>query len=186
MKNQYCSNCGKELEVNSNFCTHCGHKINKPIEDKDSKSSVEKQNEYDHKKKFEIASAGKRFVNYIVDYFVINVLFFIVLVVCMVVISIFNSNYVESAIFSLFIYLLYFSTFFLYYFILEITTGKTFGKLLTGTRTIDEEGNIPSPSSITKRTLCRLIPFEAFSYLTSKPYGWHDSIPKVRVVQKVK
>lgn len=32
------------------------------------------------------------------------------------------------------------------------------------------------------RTFCRFIPFEVFSFLDSRPRGWHDSIPKTKVI----
>lgn len=45
-----------------------------------------------------------------------------------------------------------------------------------------KNGEKPSFSVIFKRTLCRLIPFDGFSFLGSR--GWHDSISDTYVVEK--
>ena len=73
----------------------------------------------------------------------------------------------------------------LYFAVLEATTGRTIGKFITGTRVVSEKGGKPSFKQILGRTFCRLIPFEALSFLGNKgfPIGWHDSIPGTRVVK---
>ena len=60
-----------------------------------------------------------------------------------------------------------------YYCILEMTTGMT------------ETGGVPSFGQCLGRSACRFIPFEAFSFFGNKgfPIGWHDSIPKTRVIK---
>jgi uncharacterized RDD family membrane protein YckC len=70
-----------------------------------------------------------------------------------------------------------------YYLVMEAAFGRTIGKLATGTRVVTVEGGAASFGQILGRTLCRLIPFEAFSFLTENAVGWHDSIPKTRVVK---
>jgi hypothetical protein len=42
----------------------------------------------------------------------------------------------------------------------------------------------PPFGTMVLRSLCRLIPFEPFSFLGSDARGWHDSITKTRVVRK--
>ncbi|UOQ72017.1 RDD family protein [Hymenobacter cellulosilyticus] len=69
-----------------------------------------------------------------------------------------------------------------YYFSLELTTGRTMGKLITRTRVVMEDGSKPKPNDILKRTLCRMIPLEAFTFLGTSP-GLHDRLSKTRVVQ---
>lgn len=39
---------------------------------------------------------------------------------------------------------------------------------------------------ILARCFCRLIPFNAFSFLGGSGSGWHDSIPKTKVVDTSK
>lgn len=79
-----------------------------------------------------------------------------------------------------FIYLITF--YFLYYFISEFIFGRTFGKFLTGTKVIDYEDKKPNFTALLIRNLCRLIPFDGFSYLISEN-GWHDSISKTYVIK---
>jgi uncharacterized RDD family membrane protein YckC len=69
-----------------------------------------------------------------------------------------------------------------YYIFFEGIWARTPGKLIFGTVVITELGTKPPIGQIIKRTLCRLIPFEAFSFLGSGR-GWHDSISKTRVVR---
>jgi uncharacterized RDD family membrane protein YckC len=47
---------------------------------------------------------------------------------------------------------------------MEASTGKTVGKYVTGTQVLTEDGEQPSVGTIFIRTLCRIIPFEPFSF----------------------
>jgi uncharacterized RDD family membrane protein YckC len=69
-----------------------------------------------------------------------------------------------------------------YYVVLEAATGRTIGKLITRTRVVMADGSKLTTKAILLRTLCRLIPFDAFSFLGGDP-GWHDTLSKTRVVQ---
>lgn len=71
----------------------------------------------------------------------------------------------------------------LYYLFFEYAFGKTPGKFITGTKVIDYNGNKPNFKTLLILNLCRLIPFNAFSFLISER-GWHDSISKTYVVNK--
>lgn len=70
-----------------------------------------------------------------------------------------------------------------YYIIVEGATGRTLGKLVTGTRVVNAEGGAPSFTQILGRTFARFIPFEAFSFLGEGGRGWHDSIPDTYVIR---
>jgi uncharacterized RDD family membrane protein YckC len=71
-----------------------------------------------------------------------------------------------------------------YYFGLELALGVTAGKLLTGVRVVSEDGKPASAGQIAIRTLARVIPFEALSFLfRSHPVGWHDSLSRTRVIR---
>jgi uncharacterized RDD family membrane protein YckC len=70
----------------------------------------------------------------------------------------------------------------IFYFILEVTTQRTIGKFVTGTMVVMEDGSKPGADAIIKRTLCRLIPFEAFSFFADTSRGWHDTISGTYVV----
>ena len=75
----------------------------------------------------------------------------------------------------------------IFYFLTElIFKGKSFGKLITKTRVVMEDGSNPTYLDYLKRSFCRLIPFEAFSFLGSEGRGWHDSVSKTYVVDEVR
>lgn len=65
--------------------------------------------------------------------------------------------------------------FLIYYFAFELTCGRTIGKFVTGTLVISKNNKELTASQVAYRTLSRIIPFEAFSFLGDVPIGWHDS-----------
>jgi uncharacterized RDD family membrane protein YckC len=72
-----------------------------------------------------------------------------------------------------------------YYVIFEAIFGKTLGKTITRTRVVTTTGKQPDVLTIIGRTLCRLIPFDALSFLgSSHPRGWHDRITSTLVVRE--
>jgi uncharacterized RDD family membrane protein YckC len=68
--------------------------------------------------------------------------------------------------------------------VLEYGSGKTIGKILMKTRVVREDGSKPDFITIVKRSLSRIIPFDAFSFLSNNPRGWHDSISDTIVVDE--
>lgn len=46
-----------------------------------------------------------------------------------------------------------------------LTKGRSIGKFITGTKVVTLEGEIPTANVFLKRSFCRIIPFEAFSFL---------------------
>ena len=70
-----------------------------------------------------------------------------------------------------------------YYILSEYFWGKTPAKFITKTSVVNLYGEKPTFINIVGRTLCRYIPFEAFSFLGSRAVGWHDSISRTRVVR---
>jgi uncharacterized RDD family membrane protein YckC len=69
-----------------------------------------------------------------------------------------------------------------YYIALEALTGRTIGKLVTGTKVVSADGRPPSFGQIVGRTAARFLPFEALSFFGSNP-GWHDGLSRTRVVR---
>ncbi len=132
-----------------------------------------------------IASQGKRFTNHILDtifLIIFNLLFGIILGLILAIVSpetldsIANMSVLQEYLFGYIVAMFYFSLF-------EIATGRTPAKFITKTKVVDEHGNPPKTESILIRSLCRFIPFEAFSFLGGEPVvGWHDSLSKTRVV----
>jgi uncharacterized RDD family membrane protein YckC len=70
----------------------------------------------------------------------------------------------------------------LYYVPQELFFGRTFAKFITCTKVVSADGTTPTMAQIVGRTLCRLIPFELFSFSASYPVGWHDKFSGTRVV----
>lgn len=71
----------------------------------------------------------------------------------------------------------------IYYLIFEATTGRSLGKLITGTKVVTaDQQHRASFLQILGRSIARLIPFEQFSILTSDHRMWHDSLSKTIVV----
>ena len=83
-------------------------------------------------------------------------------------------------------------TIFLYYFLMELAFGKTVGKMILGTKVVDKDGNPPSTLALLLRTLCRFIPFDAFSFLLGSGWSkdgrlhgnWHDQLSETYVVSE--
>ncbi|KRD11838.1 transporter [Flavobacterium sp. Root901] len=132
-----------------------------------------------------IASNGSRFANYIIDIIAILFLIFVFGIVVALLGNLFglqgivfwlgNMSDFEGQILFLAISIFYYS-------FMEGIFGRSLGKFITGTVVVDENGEKPSFGTIFKRTLCRLIPFDGFSFLGSR--GWHDSISDTYVVNK--
>lgn len=71
-----------------------------------------------------------------------------------------------------------------YYMCFEGLFGRTPGKIITKTKAVGRDGAKLTFGQAAIRTLCRLIPLEAFSFLggEGRPLGWHDRIAKTMVV----
>jgi uncharacterized RDD family membrane protein YckC len=126
-----------------------------------------------------MASSGKRFANFLIDRIVIYFLS-IFLGIFVTLFTKGNRNFFTETFLQ---YFLYYALEVIYYTILESTTGKTVGKMVTKTRVVCDDFSRPSFGTIFLRTLCRLIPFEAFSCLGNPPKGWHDTINRTWVVR---
>jgi uncharacterized RDD family membrane protein YckC len=72
----------------------------------------------------------------------------------------------------------------IYYVPQEGASGKTLGKRILGTVAVSADGSPVSLGQVFGRTMCRFIPFEAFSCLGGHgyPLGWHDRIPGTQVL----
>jgi len=131
------------------------------------------------------ASAWRRLANYLIDYLIQIALVFCVGLVAGALYRFFdmagpynyitNMNRIEE-------FLLGALVGFGYYFIFEAANSRTLGKYITGTKVVTWHGEKPTVGRIAKRTLCRLIPLEIFSFLAERPLGWHDSISDTVVV----
>lgn len=134
-----------------------------------------------------LASQGQRFLNLLLDY-VGQIALMMLVGVVIGVISVVtgnpqlanmfdNMNTLTEYAFTIVLVLIYYNLF-------EIFTSRTLGKFITKTIVVDENGNKPEYQIIMIRSLCRLIPFDALSFLGASPRGWHDSISRTYVVQR--
>ena len=69
-----------------------------------------------------------------------------------------------------------------YYLLYETVLGITPAKLITQTRVVGYNDKKPSFKTIFIRTICRLVPFEAFSFFAED--GWHDKWSQTVVVKE--
>lgn len=130
------------------------------------------------------ASRTKRFLNVFIDQLA---LYFIILAFSFLWVS--TADYNESLYledesrFDLMSYVIGWGVTLLFYTLTEgLLKGKTLGKLITQTRALDEQGELLTFSKAFVRSLCRLIPFEAFTFLGERP-GLHDRLSKTMVVE---
>ena len=130
-------------------------------------------------------SEGIRFLNYILDfgaYMLISVLINVFLGILSNTLG-FDLEWIDNigVIGNYFFGFIIMSA---YYIFFEGIFSQSPGKMITGTIVVTEDGEKPNLERIMTRTLCRFIPFEAFSFLGSDAVGWHDSLSKTRVVKK--
>ena len=134
-----------------------------------------------------LASGGQRFLNYIIDIIIIYIIIFLLMFLVGIIATLFGSLAVfdwMQNISDLESYLVFFGVFIPYYTFFEGFTSRSIGKYITKTKVVMQDGSHPSYSTTFRRTLCRIIPFEQFSFFGSQSRGWHDSISDTYVVNK--
>ena len=113
-------------------------------------------------------SKNDRLVNYSIDTIVTSVLVLILVQIPV--------DFIQSAGFPILLY-------FLYYFGMELAFNRTLGKLITHTQVISVKNNRPQLIHILARTILRLVPFDAFSYLMGSEQGIHDALSQTKLVK---
>ncbi|WP_433815028.1 RDD family protein [Flavobacterium johnsoniae] len=134
-----------------------------------------------------LTSDRDRFFNCVIDF--VAILIFIFIFTFLVVIT---GNILQVGVYSLWLKIMsslgvlgtYFCFAVVYYLIFENLFGRTVGKFLTGSIVVNEYGIKPNFTTVFTRTVCRLIPFDALSFLGESGRIWHDSISKTYVVEK--
>ncbi|OMQ10950.1 RDD family protein [[Flexibacter] sp. ATCC 35103] len=132
------------------------------------------------------ASDRRRFANCFLDFFFGYFTLFISGLVVVIVGNIFNLDVFsiwENIVFNYMYSVLFFFIMF-NYLLLEYFFGRSFGKLMTGTVVVNKNGLKPTFGAILIRTLCRLIPFDALSFLGKSGRIWHDALSATYVVDK--
>jgi uncharacterized RDD family membrane protein YckC len=129
------------------------------------------------------AGPGKRFLNFIIDAICYYIFAFLLGGMMGIVLALTAPERATTFFDNkLIMYGFGFIVLFTYYTLSESISGRTIGKLITGTKVINERGETPSFSTIALRSVCRFIPFEAFSFLGNDA-GWHDTLSKTSVVE---
>jgi predicted Zn finger-like uncharacterized protein len=130
-------------------------------------------------KKIKNASQGKRLTSFLIDQAIFWVVGFVAGFASVFIIE---SELIGQIVLYAFNILFTLS----YYVILEASCGRTIGKLVAGTKVVNEDGGRVTFGRVLGRSLCRFIPFEPFSFVfggdNAYPTGWHDSIPGTRVI----
>ena len=132
----------------------------------------------------EQAGSGQRFLNYLID----AASFYFVAIGVGIFIGIFfpsTLSYIdeESVRFSIIDRIISLILYGLYMSIIEaLFKGRSLGKLITGTKAVNEDGTTINTSTAFIRGFSRAVPFNVFSALGSPPYPWHDKWSKTYVV----
>jgi len=140
------------------------------------------------KTNFQVASKEKRIGNYIIDRIGYYVFAFLVGSIYGILSNL--SGVVddlgvleESSILRIEDYIFGIVVITIYYTLQEyFLKGKTLGKFITKTRAVTEDDQPLTFGNAIGRSLCRLIPFEAFSFLGESESGWHDRFSKTKVI----
>ncbi len=125
-----------------------------------------------------VTTSGKRLANFILDRIGIYIVIFALTGLSSLFSGVASKDLYSTAFVILFVLCMP-----AYYIVPEFLWGKTPAKFITKTSVITIHGGPPTFLNIVGRTLCRYIPFEAFSFLGARAIGWHDTISKTRVVE---
>jgi uncharacterized RDD family membrane protein YckC len=122
----------------------------------------------------EMAGHGRRLANYVIDL----ISFYIALIAVTIPITIAYPDlldYADSPGGNLLDRLLAMLAYGIYMGVVEaVFKGKSLGKLITGTRAVNEDGTEISGKTAFLRGLSRAVPFNAFSAFGSWCHPWHD------------
>lgn len=135
------------------------------------------------------ASKGLRFANLLIDIVSFYVIGIVIGLVFGALALSNNTTLDESTMGSgfgralLIQYLISFTIVVAYYTLMEVLSkGRTIGKFLTGTKAVSKTGADLTWKQGFIRSVCRIIPFEAFSILFGE--AWHDSLSNTVVIKK--
>lgn len=131
-----------------------------------------------------LATQGQRFANYLIDYIFLIGLGALIGAAVGLLLGHWAPEYLDSFYDTnrLIDYLYGFIIGTIYYSFFEGFTGRSIGKFFTKTKVVTEDGEKPDFGTIVVRSMCRYIPFNQFSFLSSKETGWHDKFSNTRVV----
>lgn len=131
---------------------------------------LEEKTVFDAKK----VSMLKRFVHLLVDTLAC---YLITIIVLFLIGPSLGSATLDTA-FTCIIFLL---CFFGYYVLMETKYKRTIGKFMTNSLVVTKHEDAPSTNSIMIRTFCRLVPFDALSFLITRD-GLHDRFSNTTLI----
>jgi uncharacterized RDD family membrane protein YckC len=139
---------------------------------------------------YEYATTGQRFLNWLIDNIVMRFgLAWLTGYIVGYFLAKFFPNFYLNMVYQkgleyyLTIYLIAFLNYIIYYSFCEKTfNGYTLGKLVTGTRTLREDGTELTWKDAFLRSVSRLVPLEAFSIWFGTGL-WHDTWTKTMVIK---
>ena len=126
----------------------------------------------------ELASATRRFWTFVVDQIVV----WIGMVTCQIAYGVAYGLEALEALDGVKSWGMGIAFYVLYYVCFEVVSGRTIGKIVTGTRVVTLSGLALSIPTVMLRTLCRLLPFEPMSFSLGETW-WHDSLSRTQVVR---
>jgi len=124
-----------------------------------------------------IAEKTDRLINFMIDTFIILILLMIIYIIA-TVLSGFNFY------FEHWLGLILMIAYFLYYFLFEMLSGKTPGKMVSGTMVIHRKGKKLKIRHIFFRTLVRFVGLDIYSYLFGTEVGLHDKLSNTLVIKE--
>ncbi len=138
---------------------------------------------------YHYASQGQRFANWLIDNLFINyaVAFGTGFLIALLLNELFpgflqNAFLEKGIVYYLFVYAISIFDYLVYYTLCEkLFKGYTLGKLVTGTRAIQQNGQELTVGKAFLRSLIRCVPFEIFSGFNT--LTWHDSWTNTMVVK---
>lgn len=141
---------------------------------------------------FEYATQGQRFLNFLIDnLFMRFVLTYATGIVIGMLLNVIDPEFLGEVLYNptnrfwsvlILSYLIAVLNYSLYYTLCEKAfKGRTIGKLITGTRAIQQDGSELSLKNALLRSLVRLVPFEIFSGFNT--LTWHDSWTNTMVIK---
>ncbi|MBI5679365.1 MAG: RDD family protein [Methanobacterium sp.] len=132
----YCPNCGKENNIDNDFCIHCSEKIG-IYRNEDTKKRFEANYNIEDGE-FELASLRRRIGAYLIDAIVLSIIAVIIVVFSLVIQYIyFNPDDVQI---YLILIILFVPLYYGYFFLMEgLFNGRTIGKMVLGLRVVREK-----------------------------------------------
>ena len=132
------------------------------------------------------ASAGKRFLNLLIDYIAFVIFLFLV---CDIWAAVSPETFPGDESPASEIYLRIVAAILYLFFMTGIEylcRGKSIGKMATGTISVMSDGSPLTLRAAFVRSLSRLAPFEAFSAFDNPPNPWHDKWSNTLVIDEKK